>query len=87
MEPILAARLVDKELNVMETGFFFAILPCFWIPHPLYLCVPDHCDSFPINVVLVVYETESSLIHMEIYNLHLSHSKYCIFVNMMQVLR
>ena len=32
MEPILAARLVDKELNVIETGLFFAILPCFWIP-------------------------------------------------------
>ena len=35
-----------------------------------------HCDSFPINVVLVVYETEPSLIHMEIYNLHLGHTVF-----------
>ena len=31
MEPILAARLEEKHLTVMQTGIFFGILPVFWI--------------------------------------------------------
>ena len=31
MEPILAARLVEKDLTVMQTGLFFGILPVLWI--------------------------------------------------------
>ena len=32
MEPILANRLVEKDLTVMQTGLFFAIFPVFYIP-------------------------------------------------------
>ena len=32
MEPILAERLVDFDLNSMQIGLFFAIWPVFYIP-------------------------------------------------------
>lgn len=32
MEPILAERLVEFDLNSMQIGFFFAIWPVFYIP-------------------------------------------------------
>ena len=32
MEPIVAPRLVEKGLNTMQIGLFFAIFPCFYIP-------------------------------------------------------
>lgn len=32
MEPILAERLVEFDLNSMQIGLFFAIWPVFYIP-------------------------------------------------------
>ena len=35
MEFILANRLVEKNLTVMQTGLFFAIFPVFYIPNSI----------------------------------------------------
>ena len=46
MEPILAQRLVEFDLNTMQIGWFFALWPIFYIPASILVqFVPNYIEK------------------------------------------